>query len=180
MTVGETAFLTCKPAFAYGAAGSPPTIPADATLVFEVELLGFGPKAKELWEMGATERISAADTHKAAGNAAFAAGDLAAAVLAWNDALRHVEELGTPSGEPLDDPSQAGAVAALRVSANLNLAAVALKRSDWDGAAKHAGAVLAVDAGSVKALFRRAQAARILGDAAAAAADLRVSTHGLR
>ena len=39
MAKGEKALLTCKPEFAYGAHGSPPKIPPDSTLNFEVELL---------------------------------------------------------------------------------------------------------------------------------------------
>ncbi|KAG5480627.1 hypothetical protein LSCM1_06331 [Leishmania martiniquensis] len=38
MRIGEKALLRCSPDYAYGAAGSPPTIPANATLLFEVEL----------------------------------------------------------------------------------------------------------------------------------------------
>lgn len=38
MRRGEVARFTCKSDYAYGAAGSPPKIPAGATLVFEVEL----------------------------------------------------------------------------------------------------------------------------------------------
>lgn len=38
MRRGELAMLTCSAEYAYGAAGSPPRIPADATLCFEVEL----------------------------------------------------------------------------------------------------------------------------------------------
>ena len=38
MRRGELAMLTCRSEYAYGANGSPPRIPPDATLCFEVEL----------------------------------------------------------------------------------------------------------------------------------------------
>ncbi|TVU36792.1 hypothetical protein EJB05_18739 [Eragrostis curvula] len=44
MKVGEVAKITCKPEYAYGAAGSPPEIPPDATLIFEVELVACRPR----------------------------------------------------------------------------------------------------------------------------------------
>ncbi|XP_030451077.1 peptidyl-prolyl cis-trans isomerase FKBP20-1 [Syzygium oleosum] len=43
MKVGEVAKITCKPEYAYGSAGSPPDIPPDATLIFEVELVACKP-----------------------------------------------------------------------------------------------------------------------------------------
>ncbi|XP_028986972.1 peptidyl-prolyl cis-trans isomerase FKBP1A-like [Betta splendens] len=39
MSVGQVARLICSPDYAYGPRGYPPTIPANAVLVFEVELL---------------------------------------------------------------------------------------------------------------------------------------------
>ncbi|KAL1473605.1 hypothetical protein MTO96_021897 [Rhipicephalus appendiculatus] len=39
MKKGEVAILTCAPDYAYGDKGSPPKIPPNATLIFEVELL---------------------------------------------------------------------------------------------------------------------------------------------
>ncbi|KAH9766937.1 peptidyl-prolyl cis-trans isomerase FKBP20-1 [Citrus sinensis] len=44
MKVGEVAKLTCKPEYAYGSAGSPPDVPPDATLIFEVELVACRPR----------------------------------------------------------------------------------------------------------------------------------------
>merc|ERR1719436_2105208 len=44
MKKGEVAKFTLAPEFAYGAAGSPPKIPENATLVFEVELISWASK----------------------------------------------------------------------------------------------------------------------------------------
>eukprot|EP00466_Bigelowiella_natans_P008592 jgi/Bigna1/136756/aug1.35_g11464 len=43
MKVGEKAVLTCQPEYAYGERGSPPTIPPDSILRFDVELVSFTP-----------------------------------------------------------------------------------------------------------------------------------------
>ncbi|XP_063317804.1 uncharacterized protein LOC134616750 [Pelmatolapia mariae] len=39
MSLGQVAKLTCSPDYAYGSRGYPPKIPANSTLIFEVELL---------------------------------------------------------------------------------------------------------------------------------------------
>lgn len=51
MKVGEKAKLVIRSDYGYGDSGHPPTIPGKATLVFDVELLGFQEKEKEKWEV---------------------------------------------------------------------------------------------------------------------------------
>lgn len=72
MRKGEKALLTCAPQYAYGVAGSPPKIPANSTLIFELELLGW--KAQDLSPKsdGAIERhiMIKSEKRKTPGNAA--------------------------------------------------------------------------------------------------------------
>ncbi|KAK9462869.1 uncharacterized protein V1516DRAFT_684261 [Lipomyces oligophaga] len=45
LSLGETARLTITGDYAYGARGFPPIIPPNATLIFEVQLLGINGKS---------------------------------------------------------------------------------------------------------------------------------------
>jgi FKBP-type peptidyl-prolyl cis-trans isomerase len=49
MKLGEKAELTLKPEYGYGAMGSPPTIPGDATLIFDVELMSIADRRPTRW-----------------------------------------------------------------------------------------------------------------------------------
>ena len=71
MKIGEKAILECAPDYAYGESGSPPKIPGNATLEFEVELLDFKEKQKAKWEMSSDERIEYSKRLKAEGTNFF-------------------------------------------------------------------------------------------------------------
>lgn len=49
MSVGQRAKLTCSSDFAYGSKGHPGIIPPDATLIFDVELLGLEWNVPAAW-----------------------------------------------------------------------------------------------------------------------------------
>lgn len=56
MKTGEVAKITCKPEYGYGSAGSPPDIPPDATLTFEVELVACRPRKGSSLSSASDER----------------------------------------------------------------------------------------------------------------------------
>lgn len=173
MRRGEKAILECKPDFAYGAAGSPPKIPADATLRFEVELLGFGPKEKESWEMSTAEKVEAAEKKKEAGNAAFSKGDLFEAISQYSkgiDVVQYVDESDT-AYDPLPEEKRAS-TRTLKVTLHSNKAMACLKAKDWSEAIKAATAALKIDPQHAKSLFRRGTAYSHLAKIDEAKADL--------
>ena len=58
MKRGEKALFTIKSDYGYGSAGSPPKIPGDATLIFEIELFDFhGEDITKDSDMGVVKRI---------------------------------------------------------------------------------------------------------------------------
>jgi len=57
MKKGEKSLFTIKSEYAYGASGSPPKIPANATLEFEIELFGWTNKQKVTDDSGVVKEI---------------------------------------------------------------------------------------------------------------------------
>jgi peptidylprolyl isomerase len=164
MSKGEKAILTCAPEYAYGSNGSPPKIPPNSTLKFDVELIDFGPKPKEMWEMNEEEKMEEALKAKTRGNEVLKAGDLEAAAFEYQEALRFLDDDS--------DGSSSAEKAALILSVNLNLALALLKTEDYAGAVKAGTSALAVDADNVKALFRRGCALGKMGELVRAKSDL--------
>ena len=160
MRQGETAVVHCTSEYGYGWEGSPPKIPKDAALRFEIELLGWKEKDKE--DMSSAERLAHAQEVRTEGAELFKAAEWEAARFKFAEGAEYLD--GAPRGE-------AEAQSAL-LSCLLNAAQCELKLGEWATAAERCGRALAVDAASVKALYRRGVAHGELGRHAEAVADL--------
>ena len=114
MRVGERAFLTCGPGYAYGDRGAGDKIPANATLRFEVELLATKPTPPK--------GIPGARLAKAEGTAAFEGGDLVGAIEAWTRGWQEVEYEVVEEGALGDD------LRGLKTALRSNAAMAYLKR----------------------------------------------------
>ncbi|CAK4066352.1 unnamed protein product [Aphanomyces euteiches] len=166
MKVGERAILTCAPEYAYGASGSPPKIPPNATLKFDVELLGFAPKKKEMWEMSVEEKLKEADAAKQQGTALFKAGKYAEANEAYLEGARYTES----DHESTDD--EKSSMKDVQTVLYLNSAMACLKSGDYAGASSSATKALKNDKNNVKALYRRGVALMHVNDLDRAKEDL--------
>ena len=90
MKRGEKCILRCRSDYGYGKHGSPPKIPGDATLNFEVELFSWKEKVKAPWEMILEERRAHATRMDKAGIKAFKRGDYATAINRFEDGVKYI------------------------------------------------------------------------------------------
>jgi len=150
MFVGEKATLTIRSDYGYGKNGSPPKIPADATLYFDVELLGFKEKEKERFELTDEERREKATKMKDEGTAAFRKKMFDEAARLYADAAAFVFE--DEKGEHVPDDDKP-----LYTSCLSNAAMCYVKLSQWSEAIDACNTILEIDGESqnIKALYRR-------------------------
>lgn len=172
MHVGERARVWVTPEYGYGPKGnfSFPTIPPNANLIYDIELLDFEPptEGKSHSDMTYEERLEAAERRRAEGNEAYKAGRYEEALGRYSVALSFVDEdlMIQLQGFHYDK-----AVAA-RTPALLNSAACHLKLENYNAAIGAATQVLAEDPKNAKALYRRGCARHALGQTEAALQDL--------
>jgi len=154
MRKGEKAILEMDSSYGYGDAGSPPNIPAKARLRFDVELLSFGPKTKEIWELSTDEKMAESESRKAKGNEAFKAGDFKGAMAMYEDALKYTER----TADYEKDEGKKNKILELERSLWLNTAQSALNVHDYHTALVMTANVLKKDPKNIKALLRRCSA----------------------
>ena len=93
MRVGEKATFQIHSDFAYGKMGSPPKIPADANMVFRIELINFHDRRVTKWMMSDEEKIQATLKLKDDGNLKFKEQKYKEAEGFYQDALLHLEQM---------------------------------------------------------------------------------------
>jgi len=160
MKKGECAILKCRADYAYGDAGAG-SIPAGATLTFDVELIGFHDKKKEKWQMGEDEKMSEAQKKKDEGTELFKEKRFKEAFEAYEEAEDYIDEVSGASS--------------LWVTCKLNAAQCCINLGDFPGAASCATASLKKEPTNVKALYRRGLARNHMGLAEEALEDLNLA-----
>jgi peptidylprolyl isomerase len=169
MKIGERAILKVSSDYGYGPRGSPPKIPGGATLLFEVELLGFKEKPKKKWEMTDEERANLAKKLKTEGTEHFQKQQYDEAIEKYNEAADICVEEG------MKDNDISAEERPMYVSCWSNIAMCHVKQKSWADAIAACNHILQLDDEkdtNVKALYRRGLARTHLGLLAEAKTDL--------
>ncbi|KAG9396043.1 FKBP-type peptidyl-prolyl cis-trans isomerase [Carpediemonas membranifera] len=149
MCVGESVELICHPDVAYGANGSPPAIPPNAVLRFEIDLLGFN------WDCDdkpGDDKWAFVDEMKNEGNVAFKAGKTYTAIGRWNRANEVLYDVMEEEGADID---RANSMSATVMN---NIAAAYVRVQKWPLVISTCDKVIAIDGQNVKALRRMSTA----------------------
>jgi peptidylprolyl isomerase len=147
MKTGEIAELVCAPEYAYGAAGSPPKIPPNATLKFEVEMIDFTEPLD-----APEKKVDAALAKKEEGNKYFKAGQYTNAKSAYEKG----KELIQDTWDAENDVQKMAAELTIALGANITMCS--LKLSKYGDAIKEAKEVLKNDPTNIKTIWRLGQA----------------------
>ncbi|XP_061678000.1 peptidyl-prolyl cis-trans isomerase FKBP4 [Syngnathoides biaculeatus] len=152
MEQGEVSLFYIKSKYGFGDTGSSKyNIPSGALLQYKIKLTAF-EKAKESWEMNASEKLEQSVVVKEKGTQYFKEGKFNQASVQYK---RIVSWLENESGLSEEEENKAKA---LRLAAHLNLAMCYLKLKEPNQALENCNKALELDKSSEKALFRRGEA----------------------
>mmetsp|Transcript_6880 Transcript_6880/g.7891 ORF Transcript_6880/g.7891 Transcript_6880/m.7891 type:complete len:495 (+) Transcript_6880:63-1547(+) len=157
MKVGEKAILTIRQDYGYGPAGQGPQIPGNATLVFDVELIGFKEKLKERHEMNDEEKQEMALKLKGEGTSLFTSKSFVTAAEKYMEAADYAADEDDIEDELPDD------IRTLYVACLSNAAMCFSKVGDWSTATDACNKAMKVDKSNIKVLYRRGMARLNLG-----------------
>ena len=148
MKVGEEADLVVSSQYGYGAVGSPPAIPGDATLTFRVEIVSIGDRKPTHWQMSDEEMFEAAQKHKEEGNAKYKEKNMREAENQYRQAIYNLNACKLEN----EDAKK------LRLTSYQNLALVLNSVGDYGESIRTCAKALQVDGKAVKALYLRSVA----------------------
>ncbi|EPR59296.1 peptidyl-prolyl cis-trans isomerase [Toxoplasma gondii GAB2-2007-GAL-DOM2] len=157
MKRGERAMLTIQPDYGYGASGSPPVIPPNSVLKFDVELLDSHPKPKDKWEMNVGEKLEGANAEKERGNEAFKKGGYAEAAAAYREGLDFFSFSENWTDEEREQQKR------LELPLRLNLATCCNRLGEFSEAIEQTTKALEMDPESSKGWYRRGVARMAVG-----------------
>ncbi|XP_014670903.1 PREDICTED: peptidyl-prolyl cis-trans isomerase FKBP8-like isoform X2 [Priapulus caudatus] len=162
MELEETCELKINARFAYGERGRLPDIPSNATVTYQLSLLGIYD-APDLDSLLLSDRIAMGDSKRERGNYLYSREEYSDAINSYSKALkvlddsniRHSKEESTTSLQELQD---------LRLKCFNNLAAAQLKIDAHTAALQSCDNVLKVQPDNVKALFRKGKVLGATGE----------------
>lgn len=161
MDVGEQAEVNCNSRFAYGSIGLPAkNIPADATIVYTVELLDVHEET-ELEKKSYASRKEIGNKKRERGNFFFERQEFNSAIQLYRRALEYLDESEggitnpTIDGELEPTNSQLQELLEDRIKVYNNMAQAQMKIQAFEAALKSVDTVLQCQPNNVKALFRK-------------------------
>ncbi|XP_043533498.1 FKBP prolyl isomerase 16 isoform X1 [Chiloscyllium plagiosum] len=159
MQLDEVALVISDGQYAYGHTGREPDVPADATVIYEVQLLNVR-NAPDLKTLTVSDCIRICKQKRERGNYHFQREDYHSAVKSYNLALDvlNISSDSNPSAQEAEELQEDG------LKCLNNLAAAQLKLDLRDEVIASSNAVLQLDPNHVKALFRKGKLLSERGD----------------
>jgi peptidylprolyl isomerase len=164
MKVGELSVFKIGPKYGYGNRGKEPEVPPDATLIFEIELIGIipGPTKQE-------RAIAKAKDECEQGNVAFKEGRLEDALNCYCQGRLTLMFDGKDDSDPSYYAPEYGEV---KIRLNRNLAIAYARKEDYQQSLQYANEVLDFEPRDIRCLAKRLDAEMHLGRLAEARATL--------
>lgn len=161
MDEGETAEITCCARFAYGSLGLPTkSIPADATIIYTVELIS-NHEENDLEKKSYAARKEIGNKKRERGNFYFERQEFNSSIQLYRRALEYLDESEggitspTPDGDLEPTNAQLQDLLEDRIKVYNNMAQAQMKIQAFDAALKSVDTVLGCQPNNVKALFRK-------------------------